>query len=92
MKLPKDVADTPYEVLAFRVTHFHAEDNEELAPSVQIEVAGRLPGTEAEVMVPFEMPPETALQLADELLHQYRCLVHGLPEDEGEDDIEEEEP
>jgi hypothetical protein len=32
------------------------------------------------------MPPETALQLADELLHQYRCLVHGLPEEEEDDE------
>ena len=37
-------------------------------------------------MVPFEMPPETALQLADELLHQYRCLMHGLPEEDEEED------
>lgn len=84
MNLPKDVADTPYEVLAFRVTHFHEEDND-APPSVQIEIAGRLPGTEAEVLVPFDMPPETALHLADELVHQYRCLVHGLPEDDEED-------
>lgn len=88
MTLPKDIADTPYEIVAFRVTHFHAdqEGGDELPAAVQIELAGRLPGTTAEVMVPFEMPPETALRIADELLHQYRCLVHGLPE---EDEIDE---
>lgn len=85
MKLPEDISDTPYEVLAFRVTHFHEEDND-APPMLQIEVAGRLPGTEAEVLVPFEMPPETALQLADELVHQYRCLIHGLPEDADPDE------
>lgn len=80
MKLPKDIADTPYEVQAFRVTHFHSDD--EFPPVVQVEVAGHLSGTEAEVVFPFAMPPEMALQLADELLHQYRCLMHGLPEED----------
>ena len=85
MKLPKDIADTPYEVVGFRVVHFH-EDENDMPPTFQLEIAGRLPGTEAEVVVPFEMPPETALQLADELLHQYRCLMHGLPEQDDLDD------
>ena len=85
MPLPKDIADTPYEVIAFRVTHFHTEEDGDLPPAVQIELAGQLPGTDAEVVVPFEMPPETALRIADELLHQYRCLMHGLPDDELDD-------
>jgi len=81
MKLPHEVSETPYTIEAFRVVHFH-EDSDEFPGTIVLEIAGGLPGTDAEVVVPFEMTPENALQLADELLHQYRCLVHGLPEED----------
>jgi hypothetical protein len=88
MKLPDELPETPYEVVAFRVHHFHPPEDgpDEDLGSVLLEMGARLPGTEAEVIVPFEMTPETLVGIVDELLHQYRCLVHGLPDDE--DDAE----
>lgn len=88
MKLPDELPETPYEVVAFRVHHFHPhEEPNEIGDigSVLLEIGARLPGTEAELVVPFEMSPETVIGIVDELLHQYRCLVHGLPDDEDED-------
>jgi hypothetical protein len=84
MKLPKEIAETPYEVSAFRVSHFHVDEEEDGAfpGTILVEFAGQLPGTEAEVMVPLEMTTDTALRLMDELIHQYRCLAIGLDEDE----------
>lgn len=86
MKLPDDLPETPYEVVAFRVHHFHPPEDEDDLGTVLLEIGARLPGTEAELVVPFEMPPETVVGLVDELLHQYRCLVHGLPD---EDEVDE---
>ena len=82
MKLPDDLPETPYEVVAFRVHHFHPGGDDDADGSVLVEIGARLPGTEAELVVPFEMTPENVVSLVDELLHQYRCLVHGLPDDE----------
>ena len=87
MKLPDDLPETPYEVMAFRVHHFHPpEDDDEFDGTILLEIGARLPGTEAELIVPFEMTPETVIGIVDELLHQYRCLTHGLPDDEDADD------
>ncbi len=91
MKLPDELPETPYEVVAFRVHHFHPpeglpDDPEEAGGSLLLEIGARLPGTEAELVVPFEISPETVIGIMDELLHQYRCLVHGLPDDEDEDE------
>jgi hypothetical protein len=88
MKLPDELPETPYEVVAFRVHHFHPpEDADETGDlgSVLLEIGARLPGTEAELVVPLDMSPETVIGIVDELLHQYRCLVHGLPDDEEEE-------
>jgi hypothetical protein len=86
MKLPDELPETPYEVVAFRVHHFHPPEDEEDGGSVLLEIGARLPGTEAELVVPFEMSPETVIGIVDELMHQYRCLVHGLPDDEDDED------
>jgi hypothetical protein len=85
VKLPDELPETPYEVVAFRVHHFHVDDTEDDAypGTVLIEVGANLPGTEAEIVVPLEMSAESAIGLVDELLHQYRCLEFGIP-DEGE--------
>ena len=85
MKLPDELPETPYEVVAFRVHHFHPpEDVEDDDGTVLLEIGAQLPGTEAEIVVPLEMSVETVIGLVDELVHQYRCLTHGLPdEDEG---------
>ena len=94
MKLPDELPETPYEVVAFRVHHFHPPEDEPPIEdggsfgSLMLEIGARLPGTEAELVVPFEMTPETVIGIVDELLHQYRCLVHGLPDDEDADEID----
>jgi hypothetical protein len=83
MKLPDELPETPYEVVAFRVHHFHPPDDEEEDDgTVLLEIGAQLPGTEAEIVVPLEMSVETVIGLVDELVHQYRCLVHGLPDEE----------
>lgn len=82
MKLPDDLPETPYQVLAYRVHHFHDDDNDDLQGTVVVEIGAQLPGTEAEVIVPFEMTPETVIGLVDELMHQYRCVTYGLPDEE----------
>ncbi len=89
-KLPDEIAETPYDVVAFRLTHVHDEGDPESPGTLMLELAGRLRDTELDVVVPFEMSPETALEMADELVHQYRCLVHGLPDDEDEAEPEAE--
>jgi hypothetical protein len=89
MKLPDELPETPYEVVAFRVHHFHPPEDEDDLGSILLEIGARLPGTEAELVVPLEMPPETVVGIVDELLHQYRCLIHGLPDDDdGSDGVE----
>lgn len=87
MKLPEEISQTPYEVLAYRVHHFHVDDpSDDAHPgTVLIEVGARLPGTEAEIVVPLELTVEMVVGLTDELIHQYRCLAYGLPEDEPEE-------
>jgi hypothetical protein len=87
MKLPDELPETPYEVVAFRVHHFHPPDeDEEDEGSLLLEIGARLPGTEAELVVPFEMSPDSVVGLIDELLHQYRCLAYGLPDDPEDED------
>ncbi len=87
MKLPDEIPETPYEVMAFRVHHFHPPDDDDVDEgSILLEVGARLPGTEAELVVPLEMTPETVIGLVDELMHQYRCLSYGLPEDVDEEE------
>jgi hypothetical protein len=76
-------------VVAFRVNHFHPPDD---APDVEegsvlLEIGARLPGTEAELVVPLEMSPETVIGLIDELVHQFRCLEYGFADDD--EDAEE---
>ena len=89
MKLPDELPQQPYEVVAFRVNHFHVDEEDEdgFPGTILVEVGAQLPGTEAEILVPLEMTTESALGLVDELLHQYRCLTYGLP-----DEAEAEEP
>lgn len=84
MKLPDEFPETPYGAVAFRLSHVHFDENEESNEpgSLVLEVAGRLPGTEADVVVPFEMTPSMALELVEELVAQYRCLAEGPPSDE----------
>lgn len=84
MKLPDEISQTPYEVVAYRVHHFHVDDESEGAHpgTVLIEVGARLAGTEAEIVVPLELNVEMVVGLADELLHQYRCLAYGIPDEE----------
>ncbi len=88
MKLPDDLPEAPYEVVAFRVNHFHppeeAEDEGEEG-TILLEIGARLPGTEAELVVPFEMTPETVIGLIDELIHQYRCLEYGFSDEDNEE-------
>lgn len=86
MDLPDEFPETPYVVTAFRVSHIHVDDPDIYPGTLVLELAGRLQGTEAEVTIPFEMPVDTVIGVADELLHQYRCLAHGLP------DYDDEEP
>lgn len=88
MDLPKEIAEAPYQVTAFRVSHFHSEDEEDPAHpgTVLVEFAGQLVGTEAELVVPLEMTTETAVRLMDEILHQYRCLAYGLEDEPADDD------
>jgi hypothetical protein len=87
MKLPDELPEAPYEVVAFRVNHFHppddAEDDDE--GTLLLEIGARLPGTEAELVVPLEMTPETVIGLIDELIHQYRCLEYGFADEENEE-------
>ena len=87
MKLPEEISQTPYEVVAYRVHHFHVDDdNEESHPgTVLIEIGARLAGTEAEIVVPLELNVEMVVGLADELVHQYRCLAYGIPDDDDEE-------
>ncbi len=92
MKLPDEPPAAPYAAVAFRLTHYHFDENDEELDepgTLVVEFAGKLPGTEAEVVVPFEMTAGMAIQLVDELVAQYRCLVHGpLDETPGEEDEE----
>ena len=84
MKLPDEISQTPYEVMAYRVHHFHIDDEtDEAHPgTVLVEIGARLPGTEAEIVVPIELTVEMVVGLADELIHQYRCLSYGIPDEE----------
>ncbi len=86
MKLPDEISQTPYEAVAYRVHHFHVDDeSDEANPgTVLIEIGARLPGTEAEIVVPIELNVEMVVGLADELIHQYRCLAYGIPDEEAE--------
>ena len=86
MKLPDELPEAPYEVVAFRVNHFHPpeEGDEDEEGSVLLEIGARLPGTEAELVVPFEMTPETVIGLIDELIHQFRCLEYGFSDEDNE--------
>lgn len=88
MKLPEEISQTPYEVVAYRVHHFHVDDaGDEAHPgTVLVEIGARLPGTEAEIVVPLELPVEMVVGLTDELVHQYRCLVYGIPDEEAAED------
>lgn len=90
MKLPDELPEAPYEVVAFRVNHFHpaddADDDED--GSVLLEIGARLPGTEAELVVPFEMTPDTVIGLIDELIHQFRCLEYGFADEDNEESSE----
>lgn len=88
MKLPDEISQTPYEVVAYRVHHFHVDDeHDEAHPgTVLIEIGARLADTEAEIVVPLELPVEMVVGLADELLHQYRCLAYGIPDEEPTED------
>ncbi len=84
MKLPDEISQTPYEVVAYRVHHFHVDDEQDEANpgTVLIEIGARLADTEAEIVVPLELTVEMVVGLADELLHQYRCLAYGIPDEE----------
>lgn len=84
MKLPDEISETPYEVVAYRVHHFHVDDENDGAHpgTVLVEIGARLPGTEAEIVVPIELTVEMVVGLADELVHQYRCLAYGIPDEE----------
>jgi hypothetical protein len=85
MKLPDELPDTPYIAAAFRLSHFHAEEEQEddgEPGAMLLEIAGKLPGTDADIIVPFEMTASMAIELVEELIVQYRCLVHGPPEDD----------
>ena len=84
MKLPDEISQTPYEVVAYRVHHFHVDDHQDEAHpgTVLIEIGARLADTEAEIVVPLELPVEMVVGLADELIHQYRCLAYGIPDEE----------
>jgi hypothetical protein len=84
VKLPDELPQTPYEVVAFRVHHFHPPDDEDVDGSILLEFGARLPDTDVELAIPLEMSPETVIGLIDELLHQYRCLEHGLPDEDEE--------
>jgi hypothetical protein len=88
MKLPDEISETPYEVVAFRVHHFHIdeEDDDAHPGTVLVEIGARLPGTEAEIVVPLELTPEMVVGLADELVHQFRCLAYGIPDETEPDD------
>ena len=84
MKLPDEISQTPYEVVAYRVHHFHVDDEKDEAHpgTVLVEIGARLGGTEAEIVVPLELTVEMVVGLADELVHQYRCLAYGIPDEE----------
>lgn len=82
MKLPDELPQAPYEVVAFRVHHFHPEEEEGPPGTVLVEFGANLPGTEAEIVVPLEMSTDMVIGLVDELVHQYRCLTHGIPEED----------
>lgn len=88
-KLPDELPETPYQVGAYRIHHYHLEEDDPAYPGTfVVELAGHLPGTEAEVLIPFEMTADMVVGLIDELMHQYRCVAVGLPdeEDDGIDD------
>jgi hypothetical protein len=88
MKLPDELPETPYEAVAFRVVHMHVDEEDDPAypGTLLLEIAARLPGTEAEITVPFELTVGTAISLVDELLHQYRCVAHGIEDVEDSDE------
>lgn len=89
MKLPDELPEVPYWAVAFRLTHVHFEEEEDETDepgTLLLEVAGRLPGTEADVVVPFEMTAPMALELVEQLVAQYRCLVDGPLGEEDEPD------
>lgn len=88
MKLPDEISQTPYEVVAYRVHHFHVDEpNDEAHPgTVLIEIGARLADTEAEIVVPLELTVEMVVGLADELVHQYRCLAYGIPDEDAPDE------
>lgn len=87
MKLPDELPESPYGAVAFRLTHFHFEDEEkdetDEPGALLLELAGKLPGTDADVVVPFELTASMALELMEQLVAQYRCLADG-PLDEGD--------
>ena len=89
MDLPDPLPDTPYTAVAFRLTHFHFDEDEQADAegSLVLEMAGQLPGTDADVLVPFEMTPELALDLITDLVAQYHCIMQGPPDDDEDDDL-----
>lgn len=84
MKLPDELPETPYEVVAFRVHHFHPPEDDDGDGSLLLEFGARLAGTDFELTVPLEMSPDSVIGLIDELIHQYRCLEYGLPDEDDE--------
>jgi len=79
VRLPKELPDTPYVAGAFRISHWHVdeEDDPTFPGTLVLEFAGRLPGTEVDVVVPFEIPHDMAIELVEDLMSQYRCLIYG---------------
>ena len=84
MKLPDDLPETPYTAAAFRVTHDHVDDEKDpdFPGRVLLEIGAQLPGTEADLVVPFRLTPDMVIGIAEELLASYRCMTYGYPEDE----------
>ena len=91
MKLPKDLPDTPYEAAAFRISHWHVDEEDDPAfpGTLVLEFAGRLPGTEAEVVIPFEIPHDMAIEIVEDLISQYRCLIYGDRRFDAEEETED---
>jgi hypothetical protein len=87
--LPKELPDTPYVAAAFRISHFHIdeEDDPSYPGTLVLELAGKLPGTEADIHVPFEISHGMAIEIVEDLIAQYRCMTYGERDysDEGDD-------
>lgn len=89
MKLPDELPENPYVAVAIRLSHFHIDEEEaetDEPGTLLLEIAGKLPGTDADVIVPFELTSSMALDLIEDLVSQYRCLVSGSPDDEDDFD------